>query len=110
MAEQTDEVERLLPAARAGSPEALGQALETFRGYLLAIANQRLDPALRAKSGASDIVQETFLEAHRDIAQFGGTTGDELKAWLLRLMLNNLANSARHYKATGKRSVDREVA
>jgi RNA polymerase sigma-70 factor (ECF subfamily) len=109
MPERVPEVDRLLPSARAGSAEALGRALEAFRGYLLAVANQKLDPALRAKGGASDIVQETFLEAQRDIGQFAGTTGAELKAWLVRLLLNNAANFARHYKATDKRQVGREV-
>ena len=103
------DVDELLPAARAGSTADLGRALERFRDYLLAVANHQLDPALRAKGGASDIVQETFLEAQRDFAQFGGTTGTELRAWLLRLMSNNLANFARHYKETGKREVGREV-
>src|SRR5437870_8261643 len=98
MPDPRPEVEQLLPAARAGSAEALGQALEAFRDYLLAVANQKLDPVLRAKGGASDIVQETFLEAQRDLAQFAGTTGAELKAWLVRLLLNNVANFARHYK------------
>jgi len=109
MADRQADVERLLPSARAGSTEAVGQLLEGFRDYLLAIANQRLDTALRAKGGASDIVQETFLEAQRDITQFTGTTAAELKAWLVRLMLNNAANFARHYKATSKRQVAREV-
>jgi RNA polymerase sigma-70 factor, ECF subfamily len=59
-----------LPAARAGSREALGQALEICRGYLLRVANQGLDAELRAKGGASDLVQETFLEAQRDFGRF----------------------------------------
>jgi RNA polymerase sigma-70 factor (ECF subfamily) len=109
MAERAADVDRLLCEARAGSAEAMGQVLEVFREYLLSIANQRLDPALRAKGGASDIVQETFLEAQRDLVQFAGTTETELKAWLVRLMVNNALNFARTYKSTGKRQVSREV-
>ena len=52
-----------LAAARTGSSEALGQALQACRGYLLLLAERELDPDLRAKGGASDVVQETFLEA-----------------------------------------------
>jgi RNA polymerase sigma-70 factor (ECF subfamily) len=98
-----------LPAARAGSREALGQALEACRAYLLHIANDGLDEDLQAKGGASDLVQETFLEAHRDFAQFQGSTEAELLAWLRCLLLNNVANFARCYRATGKRQVGREV-
>ncbi|MFO0806889.1 MAG: sigma-70 family RNA polymerase sigma factor [Gemmataceae bacterium] len=110
MSEADDEVSQLLPAVRSGSPDRLGRALDRFRDYLLAIANRQLDSALQAKGGASDIVQETFLEAQRDFAQFSGTTGSELRAWLVRLLMNNVANFARHYKATGKRELKREVA
>jgi RNA polymerase sigma-70 factor, ECF subfamily len=103
------DMDRDIPLARAGSVEALGRSLERFRAYLLAVANRQLDPALHAKGGASDIVQETFLEAQRDFAQFEGNSAPELRAWLLRLMENNLANFARSYKGTEKRQIAREV-
>jgi RNA polymerase sigma-70 factor (ECF subfamily) len=96
-------------AARAGSREALGQVLETFRAYLLLVADRELDPDLRAKGGASDLVQETFLEAQRDFAGFHGTSIEELRAWLRRLLLNNVANFTRQYRQRAKRDVGREV-
>ncbi len=109
MSDRDADLDQDIPLARAGSGEALGRALERFRGYLLTVANRQLDPALHAKGGASDIVQETFLEAQRDFSQFEGTSGPELRAWLLRLMENNLANFARAYKGTEKRQIAREV-
>jgi RNA polymerase sigma-70 factor (ECF subfamily) len=110
MAQSTRESGELLAAARAGSSEALGRALETCRRYLLLVAQRNLDPALQAKGGASDLVQETFLEAQRDFAQFRGTTEAELLAWLRRLLLNNAGTFARRYRDTNMRAVDREVA
>jgi RNA polymerase sigma-70 factor (ECF subfamily) len=110
MAERGRDVARWLPAARAGSSEALGQALEACRGYLLLIAEKELDPQLRAKGGASDLVQETFLKAHRHFARFEGDTEAELLAWLRRLLLNNLADFQALYRETDKRQVGREVA
>jgi RNA polymerase sigma-70 factor (ECF subfamily) len=107
MAEPRDDS---LAAARAGSAEALGQALEANRDYLLLIAGRELDPDLRAKGGASDLVQETFLEAQRDFTHFHGDSPDELRAWLRRLLLNNVANFTRHYRGTAKRQAGREVA
>jgi RNA polymerase sigma-70 factor, ECF subfamily len=104
------EADRWLPEARAGSREALGQALEACRNYLLRFANRELDADLLAKGGASDLVQETFLEAQRDFGQFHGATADELRNWLLRLMRNNAINFARHYRNTAKRQLDREQA
>jgi RNA polymerase sigma-70 factor (ECF subfamily) len=98
-----------LPAARAGSREALGQALELCRGYLLRVANQGLDEDLRAKGGASDLVQETFLEAQRDFGSFQGSSEQELLAWLRRLLLHNVANFTRRYRGTDKRRLGREI-
>jgi RNA polymerase sigma-70 factor (ECF subfamily) len=98
-----------LAAARAGSAEALGEALEACRAYLLVVAGRELDGGLRAKGGASDVVQQTFLEAQRDFDGFRGTSEQELLHWLSRLLLNNVANFVRHYRATAKRKVGREV-
>src|SRR5258708_4517383 len=110
MNEPAEDAVRWLAAARAGSGEALGQALEACRDYLLLVAGRELDPALRAKGGASDLVQETFLEAHRDFGGFHGSSADELRAWLRRLLLNNLADFTRLYRGTAKRDLGQEVA
>jgi RNA polymerase sigma-70 factor, ECF subfamily len=98
-----------LPAARSGSLEALGRVLESCRDYLLLVANKELDPKLQAKGGASDLVQQTFLEAQRDFARFRGDSEDELLAWMRRLLLHNLADFNRRYRETGKRQAGLET-
>src|SRR5262252_7626173 len=72
-----------------------GRGLEQFRSYLLLLARVRLDPMVRAKVGASDIVQQTLLEAHRDRAHFRGRTVGEQAAWLRQILARNLANVVR---------------
>jgi RNA polymerase sigma-70 factor (ECF subfamily) len=109
MAEPTDDDRRLVAAARAGSREALGRALEECRRYLLAIAERHLEPDLRAKGGASDLVQETFLEAQRDFARFQGSSPDELRAWLRQVLLHNVGAFTRRFRGTTKRAIEREV-
>jgi RNA polymerase sigma-70 factor (ECF subfamily) len=109
MSEEAGNVARWLPAAHAGSAEALGQALEACRGYLLMIARRELDADLQAKGGASDLVQETFLKAHRHFDQFHGATEAELLAWLRRLLLNNLADFRAWFRTADKRTIAREV-
>jgi RNA polymerase sigma-70 factor, ECF subfamily len=101
---------RLLADARAGSLEALGRSLEVHRAYLLAIAERRLDPDLRSKGGASDLVQETFLEAMRDFARFDGASPGDLGAWLRQVLVNNVGTFTRRFRATSMRAVAREVA
>src|SRR5262249_25086544 len=60
--------------------------------------------------GASDLVQETFLEAQQDFGRFRGDSEDELLAWLRALLRNRMANFTRHYRQTQRRGVSREVA
>ncbi len=73
------------------------------------MAERELDPTLRAKGGASDIVQETFIEAQRAFANFSSQSQEEFLAWLRTLLLNNLADFRRRYRGTLKRSADREI-
>lgn len=101
---------RCIEAARHGSPQAMGQLMEICRQYLLLVANKELNDELRAKGGASDLVQDTFMEAQRDFASFQGGNEEELLAWLRRILLNNVANFTRYYRDTGKRHVHREIS
>ena len=55
-------------------------------------------PVLRVKLDPSDLVQETFLKAHREFVQFRGATEPELVAWLRQIMVRSLANQARHHR------------
>ncbi|HEY7425553.1 MAG TPA: sigma-70 family RNA polymerase sigma factor [Gemmataceae bacterium] len=107
--EHTDNFPQGLAKARAGSSESLGRLLMDCRNYLLLAADHKLGGELRAKVNPSDVVQETFLEAQRDFARFRGDNEDELRAWLYRILLNNLANVGRHYRETEKRAIRREI-
>jgi RNA polymerase sigma-70 factor, ECF subfamily len=101
--------EELLQLARAGCNDAFGKLLNAFRPYLLSMANEELDVELRAKGGASDLVQETFLDAHQCFKRFRGAGPDELLAWLRQILLNNSGNFRRHFLEVDKRSVRREI-
>jgi RNA polymerase sigma-70 factor (ECF subfamily) len=103
-------VDELLAQARAGSPDALGQALELCRPYLLRIANAALDARLRAKGGGSDLVQETFLESQKLFAEFHGQSVAELRAWLRAILRHRVGKFLRRYHGTDMRQVGRELA
>lgn len=83
--------------------------LEQYRNYLKLLADLQLSPRLRVKEGASDIVQQTMLDAHRDFTDFRGKTDVELRAWLKMILTHNLLTVARRY-ATDKRATGREVS
>lgn len=88
-------------------PEAAAGALDRFRSYLLLLARLQLEPRLQAKLDASDVVQQTLLEAHEGLAQFRGRTVGEQAAWLRQILVRNLANAARDLRRA-KRDVARE--
>ena len=102
-------VEELIEAARAGSSEALGRLFEAWRDYLLLMANRELESGLLPKAGASDLVQDAFLEAQQRFAGFRGHTQAEFVAWLKRILHNHLANFTRAYSQTDKRRVALEI-
>ena len=103
-----DAVDRLLPQARAGCADALGQLLELYRNYLELLARLQIGRRLRSKVDAADLVQETFLDAHATFAAFRGTTERELVAWLRQVLACNLASLVRRFFGTRGRDVHLE--
>jgi RNA polymerase sigma-70 factor, ECF subfamily len=109
MGPPNDQTIHLIREARAGSSEALGRLFDGCRRYLLQVAGADLDPRLQAKGGASDIVQETFLEAQRDFSAFTGDSEQELLAWLRHHLQYRLGKFGRSFRQTAKRAVGREA-
>ena len=101
--------EELLERARAGDLESFGQLLSQYRNYARLLARTLIGTTLRLRLDPSDLVQETFLEAHRDFPRFDGSTERELLAWLRRILARNLADQARRQKA-GLRDIRRQVS
>jgi RNA polymerase sigma-70 factor (ECF subfamily) len=89
---------RLLEQARSGNENALGQLLELYRNYLRLVARSLISEALRVKLEPSDLVQETFLKAHREFTQFAGQSEPELVAWLRRILVRSMANQVKHHR------------
>ena len=83
--------------------------LERCRAYLRSLALILMAPKLRSKMDASDLVQKTLLDAHRDRDQFAGKTEAELRAWLRKMLLHDLADELDRW-GRGKRDVDVEVS
>jgi RNA polymerase sigma-70 factor (ECF subfamily) len=97
--------EDLLRRARDGEEDALGSLLEQYRSYLALLARVQISRRLQGKVDAADLVQETFLEAHRGFARFQGTTEKELVCWLRQILAANLADLVRRYLVAQRRDV-----
>jgi RNA polymerase sigma-70 factor (ECF subfamily) len=100
--------EQLLRLARGGDGPALGQLLELYRNYLALSARLQIGRRLQSKVDPADLVQETFLKAHRHFDQFRGGTEGELVAWLRQILALSVANVVRHYCGTQSRDVGLE--
>lgn len=96
-------------AARRGDEAAFGQLAHWCRQYLLNVANEELTGDVAIKVAPSDVVQETLFEAHRDIGGFRGGSPEELRGWLRKILLHNIADAVRDYRVRQKRNVAREV-
>ncbi len=81
--------------------------LERYRSYLTLLARLQIDDRLQAKFGASDIVQQTLLEACQTPEQFRGRSDGKLAAWLRKILAHNLADAFRAHRRA-KRRVDLE--
>jgi RNA polymerase sigma-70 factor, ECF subfamily len=95
----------LLEQARTQDGAAFGQLLELYRSYLTLLARLKLGRQLRSKTDSADLVQETFLEAHRHFAAFRGGTEAEFVSWLRQILAGRLAKLARRYMGTQGRDV-----
>jgi len=104
--------EQLIHEARTGADTALGPLLDLYRSYLRLLARVEIGRRLQGKIDASDLVQETFLEAHRNFARFQGTSEPQLVAWLRQILAGKVAYLLRQYLGTQQRDVrlERELS
>ena len=77
--------------------------LDALRVQLMRLAQFHLPARLRGKLDASDIVQQTMLNAHSRRKQFQGSTEAELASWLRRILANTIIDANRSF--SGKRDV-----
>jgi RNA polymerase sigma-70 factor, ECF subfamily len=94
--------DEMIAQARGGDEVALGKLLELYRNYLRLVARSLMGVSLRVKLEPSDLVQETFLKAHREFGGFAGRGEGELVAWLRRILARTLADQVKHHRRKGR--------
>lgn len=98
----------LLDEARQGDSNSIGVLLRKYFRYLNTLSRGHLDDRIGVRVSASDIVQDTLLEAHRDFGNFSGTTIEEFTGWLRRILFNNLATAIEKHVLADKRDVRKQ--
>jgi RNA polymerase sigma-70 factor (ECF subfamily) len=100
--------EDLLRLAREGDNSQLGRLFGAYRNYLKMLARLQIHGELQAKADASDLAQDTLMEAHRAFGDFQGTTEAELLQWLRGILATKLATLVRRFYGTRQRDARRE--
>jgi len=101
----------LLDSAHSGQRDAKDRLFARAADRVLLYARMRLGTALRTRVDPMDVLQETFLHAHRDWDTFAPTGSDpdrELAQWLCAIAENRIRDLA-DWHGAGRRNVGREA-
>lgn len=102
-----DTVSLLVPKAKAGSETARNDLLAHIQDYVGLMARNQVPANLRAKFGASDIVQQSLAQVIRRFDDFRGDSPGQFYAWL-RTIVNNEVKQIQRDFHRNKRNVDLE--
>ena len=102
------ETQGLLQQVGAGDRLAFDRLFARHRPHLSQFVELRLDPRVRGRVDASDIVQETQLEAFRRLPDFLGRQPMPFHVWLRKTAYERLLMARRQHLAVAKRAAGRE--
>src|SRR5262249_20910597 len=105
-----DDSEHLLAQAAAGDQQAWGTLLARHRDRLRAMIALRLDPRLQGRLDPSDVLQEAFLTASRQLKDYAGERSLPFFLWLRLVTGQKLVALHRHHLGKQLRDAGREVA
>ena len=107
--DESAETQRLLEQALAGEPGAAGRLLARYRSCLQRQIEMRLDERLRRRVDASDVVQDTQLEAARRLEDYLAERPVPFGLWLRRIARDRLVEAWRRHAGAARRAATREV-
>jgi len=110
MSEEFPHAESLLSRAAGGDALAWGDLLTFHQERLTRIVKFRMDPQLRGRVDAADVVQEAFIAATTRRAEFFGQSKQPLFLWLRWMVGNKLLELHRHHLGAQMRDARREVS
>ena len=102
-----DAIQELVSRAQSGCADSQQLLFGQLRTYLAFIANEQMETKLKAKLGASDIVQQTLTKAVVGLKDYRGKTAAEFKGWLKQIAVNETRQVKRGFNSD-KRQISRE--
>jgi RNA polymerase sigma-70 factor (ECF subfamily) len=102
------DTQKLLDQARCGDATAVERLLAHHREPVRRMIGVRLDPAIRPRVDASDVVQEVLLEASRRLSDYLRSPTMPFHLWLRHIARDHLIDAHRRHRQAQRRTVDRE--
>jgi RNA polymerase sigma-70 factor (ECF subfamily) len=99
----------LLDRARDGNQLAFEELFKRHRGRLQKAIAMRIDRRLAARVDASDVLQDTYLEAFRRLPKYLQQEKMPFYLWLLWIAREKVLELHRRHLGAEKRAVNREV-
>jgi RNA polymerase sigma-70 factor, ECF subfamily len=99
----------LLTRVRSGEQAAFEGLFARHRPWLRQLVEWRLDDRLNGRLDASDVVQETQLEAYRRLDDFLERKPMPFRLWLRKTLDERLTMLERRHLGASRRAVDREA-
>jgi len=109
-AANSEELSGLLRQVAAGDQAAWGDLLERHRPRLYRMVELRLDPRLRARLGASDVIQEAYLIASAQVSEYLKKPTIPFYLWLRLVTAQKLVGLHRNHLGTKARDAGRQIS
>lgn len=106
--QQEERVRELISKAKGGDEAARDELLEGCRNYVRLMARSQVETWMQTKVDASDLIQQTLLEAYQGLSQFEGESEAEWYAWIKQILAHNTQDFIRQFR-TAKRDARKEV-
>jgi RNA polymerase sigma-70 factor, ECF subfamily len=109
MADEPPGSEGLLRRAAVGDVAAWGALLAAHQDRLWRMIAFRMDPRLRGRVDALDVIQDAFVEASAHRSDYFRPSTGPLFLWLRTIVVNKLLEVHRHHLGTRMRDAKRDL-
>jgi RNA polymerase sigma-70 factor (ECF subfamily) len=100
--------DNLIASAKDGSESAVNMLMDRHRSSLDRLVRMRLDKKIQNRVGASDVVQDVLVEAHRRLPRYLESPAMPFHLWVRQIARDRIIDAHRRHRVSAKRSVDRE--
>ncbi len=110
MTSTTSETDALIARLKNGDQEALAELFSQYQAALRRMIDFRLDPRLNGRVSASDVLQETYLDALQRVPHFFKHPEMPFFVWLRLIAGQRLVDVHRQHLGAKMRNAGQEIS